>query len=121
MATILVVEDEPTIREVVCDVLGSSHSCHAVRTAEEGLELLAEAAFDVLVTDVKLPGMDGDEFLRRARELAPSLPVILISGGYGYDELTYEEEGAFGYLLKPFDIADLEAIVERALGRGSAG
>src|SRR4051812_44937755 len=99
---ILVIEDEPTIREVVCDILSASHECYAVRTAEEGLGLLSETSFDVAVSDIKLPGMDGEEFLRRALEFRPSLPVILISGGFGYDEVTYEEEGAFGYLLKPF-------------------
>jgi two-component system response regulator YesN len=116
VASILIVEDEPTIREVVCDMLSSSHTCRAVRTAEEGLELLAASAFDVAITDVKLPGMDGVEFLRAARATAPALPVILVSGGYGYDELTYEEEGAFGYLLKPFRAEELEEMVERALG-----
>ncbi len=121
MAIILVVEDEPTIREVVCDLLGRSHQCHAVRTAEEGLELLAAGPFDVVITDVKLPGMDGDEFMLRARELKPALPIILISGGYGYDEVTYEEEGAFGFLLKPFQAEELEAMVARALGRGGEG
>jgi DNA-binding NtrC family response regulator len=116
VARILIVEDEPTIREVVCDILKASHECHPVRTAEEGLELLVAEAFDVAVADVKLPGMDGDEFLRRALELRPTLPVILISGGYGYDEVTYEEEGAFGYLLKPFQASELESLVARALG-----
>ena len=115
MATILVVEDEPTIRVVICTVLGRSHECHAVRTGEEGLELLAERAFDAAVTDVKLPGINGGEFLRRALVLRPSLPVIVMSGGYGYDEREYLDAGAFGYLLKPFDVADLEAVVKRAV------
>ncbi len=53
--------------------------------------------------------------------MRPSLPVILISGGYGYDEVTYEEEGAFGYLLKPFRAEELEEMVERALSQGAEG
>ena len=114
MATILVVEDEPTIREVVCDLLRASHNCHAVRTAEEGLALLAANAFDVVVTDVKLPEMDGDEFMRRAHETHPSLPFIIISGGYGYDESRFLDAGAFGYLLKPFQAGELESLVARA-------
>ena len=117
MSTILVIEDEPTIREMICEFLGHSHSCHAVSSAEGGLALLGETAFDVAIVDVKLPGMGGDEFLRRALELRPTLPVILISGGYGYDEVTYEEDGAFGYLLKPFRAEDLESLVEQAVGR----
>lgn len=114
MAKVLVVEDEPTIRDVVCDILSSAHECRAVRTAEEGLELLSEADFDVAVADVKLPGMDGCEFMRRAHEMNPSLPVIVISGGYGYDENRFLDEGAFGYLLKPFRAGELEEMVESA-------
>jgi CheY-like chemotaxis protein len=120
MATILVVEDEPTIREVVCDILSASHECRAVRTAEEGLALLAGAAFDVVITDVKLPGIDGDEFMLRAREINPALPVIVISGGYGYDEGRFLDAGAFGYLLKPFRAEELEEMVARAAARGRA-
>jgi DNA-binding response OmpR family regulator len=119
MAMILVVEDEPTIRALVCDILKASHTCRAVRTAEEGLELLAEVDFDVAVADIKLPGADGDEFLRRALAMKPSLPVILISGGYGYDENRFLDEGAFGYLLKPFQAEELESLVTKALGRGA--
>ena len=116
MANILIVEDEPTIRDLICEILDANHTCHAVRTAEEGLALLAATAFDIAVADVKLPGMDGDEFLRAARRMFPALRVILISGGYGYDELAYEEDGAFGFLLKPFRAEDLEALVARAVG-----
>ena len=115
MATILIVEDEPTIREVVCDILRASHNCHAVRTAEEGLALLAAIAFDVVVTNVKLPEMDGDEFMGRVHEMNPSLPVIVISGGYGYDENRFLDAGAFGYLLKPFRADELEDLVARAV------
>ena len=117
MSTILVVEDEPIIREVVCDILSKSHECQAVRTAEEGLALLYATAFDVVITNVKLPEMDGDEFMRRAHELNPSLPVIVISGGYGYDGAKFVEAGAFGYLLKPFRAEELEALIARAVGR----
>jgi CheY-like chemotaxis protein len=111
VATILVVEDEPIIREVVCDILKAAHECHAVRTAEEGLALLAEAAFDVVVTDVKLPEMNGDEFMRRAHEMHPALPFIIISGGYGYDENGFLDAGAFG-------AEELESLVARAAAGG---
>lgn len=116
VATILVVEDEPTIRDVLCEIVGAGHECHCFRSAEEALARLSATPCDVVITDIKLPGMAGDEFMRRALELRPSLPVILISGGYGYDEVAYEEEGAFGYLLKPFRAEELEELVARALG-----
>jgi DNA-binding response OmpR family regulator len=116
MSTILIVEDEPTIREVVCDILSASHECLAVRTAEEGLALLLSAGpFDVVITDVKLPEMDGDEFMLLVRAMSPAPPVIVISGGYGYDENRFLDAGAFGYLLKPFRAEELEALVRAAL------
>jgi len=58
--------------------------------------------------------MDGDEFMRRAHEMNPSLPVIVISGGYGYDENRFLDAGAFGYLLKPFRADALAEMVARA-------
>jgi two-component system response regulator PilR (NtrC family) len=100
---------------VVCDILSASHTCRAVRTAEEGLELLAGEAFDVAITDVKLPGMGGEEFLRRAHELIPSLPVVVIAGGYGFDENRFRDAGAFGCLLKPSIFEKREELVGRAL------
>ena len=115
MAIILVIEDEPTIRTLICEIFAGAHTCHALRTAEEGLALLAETAFDVVITDVKLPGMDGEEFLRAAHAMLSALPIIVISGGYGYGEERFVEAGAFGYLLKPFRAEDLEALVARAL------
>lgn len=121
MATILVVEDEPTIRELVCDILKPTYTCCAVRTAEEGLTLLAAVQFNVLITDVKLPEMDGAEFMLRARKLSPALPIIVISGGYGYDDRRFLDAGAFGYLLKPFRAEELEEMVARAAALDSRG
>ena len=78
--------------------------------------LLAETTFDLAITDVRLPGMGGAEFLREARRLAPEMPVIIVTGADG-DEAKYIEAGAFGYLLKPFLFGEVEELVSRALGR----
>jgi DNA-binding response OmpR family regulator len=64
---VLIVEDEPVVRGLLCEILAASYECFAVGTAEEGLELLSEAAFDAAITDLKLPSMTGEEFLLRAR------------------------------------------------------
>ena len=93
-----------------------SYECAAVTSAEEGLKLLAESPFDVVVTDVKLPGMSGEEFLAAVRERAPGLPLIVISGGYGGDASQFMDAGAFGYLLKPFRFEEVEELVRRAIG-----
>ena len=113
LPNILIVEDEPTVRELLCELL-APHMCRPVRSAEEGLALLAEIEFDLAITDVRLPGMGGEEFLREARERAPGMPVIVITGADG-DEEKFLEAGAFGYLLKPFIFEEVEVMVGRAL------
>jgi two-component system response regulator CiaR len=67
-----------------------------------------------VIADVRLPGMDDEEFLRAARELYPGMPVIVITGADG-DEVKFIEAGAFGYLLKPFIFEEVEELVGRAL------
>lgn len=113
MPTILVVEDEPTVRNLLCELL-SPRVCHPARSAEEGLALLSGVHFDLVITDVRLPGMGGEEFLRAAHKLYPHLPVIVITGADG-DEAKFIEAGAFGYLLKPFIFEEVEEMVGRAL------
>ena len=114
MPRILIVEDEPTVRSLLCELL-SPHECVPTRSAEEGLALLSQTPFDLALTDVRLPGMGGEEFLREAHEIAPGMPVIIITGADG-DEAKFIEAGAFGYLLKPFTLEELEELVGRALG-----
>ena len=113
MSKILIVDDEPTLRTLLCNLL-SRHACRAVRSAEEGLKLLSEEGFDLVITDVRLPGMGGEEFLRAAHEIAPDMHVIVMTGADG-DATKFKEAGAFGYLLKPFKIEEVDEAVERAL------
>ena len=113
LARILIVEDEPTVRSMMCELL-SAHECVPAKSAEEGLALLSRGAFDLAITDVRLPGAGGEVFLRAARELAPGMPVIVITGADG-DETKFIEAGAFGYLLKPFIFEEVEEMIGRAL------
>lgn len=115
MPRVLIVEDEPTVRGMLCEILSHDYECKAVGTAEEGLELLASGCFDVAITDVKLPGLSGEEFLLRAHELAPRLSVIVVTGADS-DESRFIDEGAFGYVLKPFRFEEVEGLVRRAAG-----
>ena len=115
MPRVLIVEDEPTVRNLLCEILSHEYECHAVGTAEEGLELLASGGFDVASTDVMLPGLSGEEFLLRAHELAPRLQVLVVTGADS-DEMKFMEQGAFGYVLKPFRFEEVEELVRRAAG-----
>jgi DNA-binding NtrC family response regulator len=118
MAEILVVDDDDIIRETLCELLSENHVCHAVDTAEEALSKLEAQAFDVVVTDISMPGLSGLDLLNRVVQLYPGTPVIIISG------LSDEEQaqsligrGAFDYLLKPFRLEVVEDSVKRAVAR----
>jgi len=114
---ILVVEDEDVIREMVDEAL--SQSGYVVVTASSGAEALAllggSQTFDLLLTDVQMPGMDGVELGRRARSLISDLRVLFMSG-YARDGLGLERAMAsHGFLAKPFTIAQLTSAVGAAL------
>ena len=116
MAEILVVDDDDIIRETLCELLSQDHTCQAVDTAEEALAKLESRRFDVVLTDVSMPGLSGLDLLNRVVQLYPGTPVIIISG------LSDEEQaqslirhGAFDYLLKPFRLEVVEDSVRRAV------
>ena len=122
MARILVIDDDASLREVVRFIL--SEAGHEVATAESGevgLERLPEG-FDLVVTDVKMPGMDGMEVLRRIQKDAdPQTPPVIVLTAHGTVDqaVTAMKLGAFTYLLKPFQREDLKHTVEQALHTGA--
>ena len=118
MADILVVDDDDVIRETLCELLEANHSCQTADTAEEALAKLKAQRFDVVISDISLPGLSGKELLNRVIESYPGTPVIIISG------LSDQEQaqsliglGAFDYLLKPFRLEVVEESVKRAVDR----
>ena len=82
MSKILVVDDEPVVRELTVEILRrSGYEPHGVPSAKEALELLDQEPFDLVVSDVVMPEMTGVEFLYKLRERLPDLPVLLMTGG----------------------------------------
>jgi DNA-binding NtrC family response regulator len=114
---VLVVDDEPRMADVVAMALKrGGHDCETCANGEEALTALAERGADVVVTDWKMPKMDGVELLRRLRAIRPGLPVVLLTAhGNVSSAVAAMREGAFDYVLKPFDNDELRAIVARAL------
>ena len=114
---VLVVDDEARVAGVVATALGrAGYECETCASGTAALAALEERAADVVVTDWRMPEMDGVELLRRLRARWPNLPVILLTA-YGTipSAVAAMREGAFDYVTKPFDNDDLRAAVSRAL------
>lgn len=118
---VLLVEDEPSAREGLAAMLGMI-GCQvaAVGSGEEALARPAGVPFDLLLTDLLLPGMHGGELIRKARERWPGIRVIVMSG-YAEDEAVRRGvlDGSVRFLQKPFGAATLERELCAALGRPS--
>lgn len=122
MARILVVDDEEGVRTFVAEALEMSG--HDVEQAPDGLagaKILTQRAFEVLITDLKMPGLDGLGLLRTARARQPELQVIVLTAhGTVTGAVDAMKEGAFDYLQKPIGSpAELRVLVERAMERRS--
>ncbi|HKR22681.1 MAG TPA: response regulator [Pyrinomonadaceae bacterium] len=116
MAEILVVDDDDIIRDTLCELLSQDHACQTAATAEEALARLEAQAFDLVLTDVSMPGLTGLDLLNRVVELYPGTPVIVVSGLSDQEQAqSLISRGAFDYLLKPFRLEVVEDSVKRAL------
>jgi len=117
MASILIVEDEPRMRRLLEISLGEDgHSVRSVQDAETGLKNLAREPADLVVTDLKLPGMTGLEFLQEAKRMNSALPVIVMTA-YGSVETAVDamKAGASDYVLKPFTMAEMKLVINKEL------
>ena len=116
MADILVVDDDDVIRDTLCELLSTDYSCQTANTAEEALAKLEAQDFDVVLTDISMPGLNGKELLKKVVKLYPGTTVIMISGhGDQVEAENLLSHGAFAYLLKPFRLEIVEESVKRAL------
>ena len=118
MATLLIVDDDNNIRETLHDLLKDSHECHTADRAEQALSYLEFENYDVVLTDIAMPGLTGREILKRIQEEHPTTPVIVISGN-SEAEAAKEllDMGAFAFIAKPFKLEDVESTVVRAIAR----
>lgn len=120
MATILIIDDDPSVRRSLRRILETRR--HEVREADNGASALdqASAEVDLVITDIYMPEMDGIEFTIRYRGLYPDTPIIAISGGgYASKEFVLEDAGLIGASLtlsKPLTVDGVLGAVDRALG-----
>ncbi len=115
---ILIVDDSSTVRRSFAKILSSSYECFEANSALEAMTELRNADFDLVVTDIIMPGLSGIELLRKIIDEYPDTAVIVISGvDRPQRALDAIRLGAFDYLIKPCDPEVLQLTVERALER----
>ncbi len=116
MAAILIVDDDELIRDALSQLFESEHRCHVAETADQALAWLESESYDVVLTDISMPGLSGLELLAHLREVHPDTSVIVISGiGDQEHARGLLKLGAFDYLLKPFRLETVEASVSLAI------
>jgi putative two-component system response regulator len=121
MSRILVIDDEAIVRMLVVEILeAAGHSVVDADSAERALDLLDGGDFDLVVSDVIMPGLSGLELLQRVQAQQASLPVVLVTGAGTYETLSQAlMRGAAGLVTKPFAHADLQSAVADAIERAS--
>lgn len=119
MAKILVVDDDQGMREFLEIMLGrEGYQVSTASDAGKALSRCRKEAFDLIITDLKMPKMDGIHFLKEVKELSPETMVILITAyASGETAVTAMKEGAYDYIEKDFAIEDLNRIVRNALDK----
>jgi DNA-binding NtrC family response regulator len=116
MSKALVVDDDEAIRDTLYELLSEEHFCQTAETAEKALARLEADTYDVVLTDISMPGLSGLELLGHVRQRYPDTPVIIISGISDHDHAQgLIRLGAFDYLLKPFSLEVVEKSVKRAI------
>ena len=116
LPSILIVDDEPEIRAILSDLFYGKYDCTTAASAEEALELLAEANYELVVSDITMPGLSGLDMIPHVRNNSPNTVVVMISGMQTVESaIEALRLGAFDYVMKPFDLRQVEAVVTRAL------
>jgi two-component system, NtrC family, nitrogen regulation response regulator NtrX len=119
MSNILIIDDEKAIRKTLSEILSyEGYKIEEAGDGEEGLKRFREKNYDVVLCDIKMPKLDGLEFLDKARESNPDIPVIMISG-HGTIETAVEavKKGAYDYISKPPDLNRLLITIRNAMDK----
>lgn len=114
---ILIIEDDETFRHMLSTALGKKgYVVKTAKTAEDGLKACRQEAPDLIISDIKLPGMDGLQFLKELKKDLPKINIILITG-YATVETAVKamQQGAYSYISKPFKIEEILINIRKAL------
>lgn len=119
MSNILIIDDEKAIRKTLSEILSyEGYKIEEAGDGEEGLKKFKEKSYDVVLCDIKMPKLDGIEFLDKSREINADVPVIMISG-HGTIETAVEavKKGAYDYISKPPDLNRLLITIRNAMDK----
>ncbi len=116
-AKILVVDDEEIVVKFACDALRSDgHQTVGVLSATEALKKIKEEKYDFILTDIKMPEMDGVELIKAVHEINPAIGALFMTGYASLDTAKEAiQEGAYDYILKPFDLHEIRSAVADAI------
>jgi two-component system, NtrC family, nitrogen regulation response regulator NtrX len=119
MASILIIDDEKAIRKTLSEILSyEGYKIDEAADGEEGIKKFSQTTYDVVLCDIKMPKMDGIEFLEKAKEINGDVPVIVISGHGNIDTAVEAvKKGAFDYISKPPDLNRLLITLRNALDK----
>jgi putative nucleotidyltransferase with HDIG domain len=113
---ILIVDDEPEITGILSDLFYGKYDCTTAGSAEEALGRLAGNNYELVVSDITMPGMSGLDMIPHVKGSSPNTVVVMISGMQTVESaIEALRLGAFDYVMKPFDLRQVEAVVTRAL------
>lgn len=121
MAEILIIDDEKAIRKTLTEILSfEGYKVEEAADGEEGLKKFREKNYDLVLCDIKMPKLDGIEFLQKAGESNPDVPIIMISG-HGNIETAVDavKKGAYDYISKPPDLNRLLITIRNAMDKSS--
>ena len=115
---ILVVDDDRAIRDILSDVLSfMGFSVAVARSGNEGFDLFLKDRFDLVLTDLRMPGMDGWELAFHIKSRAPNTPVVLITGQQKEEVMESDKGDRVDFVLfKPFELKEMQKTVHRMLG-----
>jgi DNA-binding NtrC family response regulator len=121
MSKILVIDDERSIRNTLKDILGyEKYQVDLAEDGQKGIDLIRKNEYDIVLCDIKMPGMDGIEVLEKIQILAPDAPVVMISGHGNIDTAVESiKKGAYDYIEKPLDLNRLLITIRNAMDKSN--
>ncbi|RPH40456.1 MAG: sigma-54-dependent Fis family transcriptional regulator, partial [Planctomycetota bacterium] len=114
MSKILVIDDEAILRDAIAEALRrADHAVDAFDSGRPALDAVAQGGIDLVISDLKMPGMDGVSVLEEAKRIAPDVPFIIVTAhGTVETAVGAMKKGAYDFIIKPFKLEELETLVE---------